>query len=191
MKPKNKPIIIPLALRLACVLAGVIIGIAIFQGLSNPEQQPQPGASGACRGLACPTPTASDQSGDDPKIAAAWNAAAAKCPKNADGTLLYKCIDFAKLFVKELANRGLTGKVITIQGAFGSMVSSRWKNSTEVITGDGGPHRGVEVNGKVYDNLKFDGLPIEIWRRTFEAILNYDPNTSETTLGPPPIVPNR
>lgn len=133
-----------------------------------------------------PDPTSSIET-DDQKIAAAWNAAATKCPKNEQGTLLYKCDTFAKLLVKELAKRGLTGKIITLKGLFGNIDSSRWKNGKEAIA-DNTFHQGVEVNGKVYDNLVFDGLSKEAWRLTFLAIIAYDSVNNTTTLGPPSIV---
>ncbi len=174
----------------ACTILGIAVGILLYAGLSGAEPQPQLGADGACRGSTCPTATSSASLSSDQKIEAAWNAAATKCPKNTDGTLLYKCVDFAKLFVKELAKRELSGRIITIRGFGPNIYSTRWKNENEPIATDYSYHQGVEVNGKVYDNLKFDGLPLDVWRRTFDTIIAFNPAKNETTIGPPSIVPN-
>ncbi len=172
-------------LLLSLILAGIFIGLAAYSTLAGSEPQPQPGAGGACRGAACPTATPSDSNSDDQKIEAAWNAAATRCPKNESGTMLYKCVEFAKLFVKELAKRGLTEKIVTLQAGQSDMVSSRWKDKREAIAFSQGFHVGVEVNGKVYDNLTFDGLALEEWRLTFETQIEAG------RYGPPSIVSNR
>ncbi len=182
MNPKSQTKLARLVLLTSGGLVGLLIGLAIYSGLSRPDPSPQPAAGGGCQGVACPTLTPAAET-DDQKIATAWHAAATKCPKNEQGTLLYKCESFAKLLVNELAKRGLTGKIITIQAPGKYMFSERWKNKKEPINDNSGSHQGVEVNGKVYDNLNSDGLFIEEWRLTFEAEI------LDGVFGPPSIVP--
>ena len=74
-----------------------------------------------------------------------------------------------------LQQQEIEGKVLKIRTQYGEdyILSNRLERSgiTESITTNG-QHFGVEVNGRVFDNLSEQGLSIENWLQDFRCHSN-------------------
>jgi hypothetical protein len=83
---------------------------------------------------------------------------------------LYKCDECAKAVMLWLQEHDIEGRIIKIQTSDGEdyIISVRLENQgiDESITLNG-IHYGVEVRGKVFDNLSVEGLTKEDWLNDF------------------------
>jgi hypothetical protein len=85
---------------------------------------------------------------------------------------LMECLECAETVKNWLKRQGISGIHLKLMplGAvrYRFIVSDRWKNGTEAIS-QNGVHYGVEVRGKVFDNLSSDGLTRDDWIRDFSC----------------------
>ena len=83
---------------------------------------------------------------------------------------LLKCLECAKAVKRWLKQQGINGIHIKITTADKDdfIVSDRWNNGRESIT-QNGTHHGIEVRGKVFDNLSQVGLPRRDWLQNFDC----------------------
>ncbi|MDJ0734383.1 MAG: papain fold toxin domain-containing protein [Nostocaceae cyanobacterium] len=94
---------------------------------------------------------------------------------------LYQCYECVKAVMQWLQEKNIKGRIIKIQTSDGEdyIISKRLENQgiNESITRNG-IHYGVEVQGKVFDNLSAKGLTREDWLNDFicpsgEFLVNY------------------
>ncbi|MHC5828930.1 MAG: papain fold toxin domain-containing protein, partial [Nostoc sp.] len=81
---------------------------------------------------------------------------------------LLECDKCAKAIMQWLAKNGIEGRIIQLRTKRRNEVfitSDRW-NPNESIT-ENGTHYGVEVLGRVFDNLSAEGMTREDWLRDF------------------------
>ena len=69
---------------------------------------------------------------------------------------------------KQEANAAVEEIILRFKGANG-FVLSKTLGTSEPIAGDG-IHRGILLNGRVYDNVHKHGLPLETWLNDFEGL---------------------
>ena len=86
---------------------------------------------------------------------------------------ILECDKCAKAIMQWLAQKRIKGKVIRLRTASSRqfhIISERLeqKGIRESIT-DNGVHYGVEVRGRVFDNLSAEGLPKEQWLKDFHC----------------------
>lgn len=82
---------------------------------------------------------------------------------------LFKCFDCADDIVKELKKRGISGEIIDLSvPKLGKYTFIKSKVKGDFIT-DEGKHRGILVQGKVYDNIHKEGIEYNTWLDDFEA----------------------
>ena len=71
------------------------------------------------------------------------------------------CAEAVKCWLKEQGIRGTHLKLLPLAAEqFQFIVSERWRNGSEAIS-QNGVHHGIEVRGKVFDNLSVTGLSRE------------------------------
>ncbi|MDJ0797304.1 MAG: papain fold toxin domain-containing protein [Calothrix sp. MO_167.B12] len=94
---------------------------------------------------------------------------------------LYQCYECAKAVMLWLQEKEIKGRIIKVQTSDGEdyIISIRLENQgiNKSITLNG-IHYGVEVQGKVFDNLSVEGLTIKDWLDDFicpsgEFLVNY------------------
>ncbi len=74
-----------------------------------------------------------------------------------------------------LKNNGFSGKVLTVQGEvrqYGGLFSKRLNK----VVSTNGRHLGVEVDGRVFDNLSPNGVAYEEWLDDLVDINRMPPN---------------
>lgn len=83
---------------------------------------------------------------------------------------LLECSDCAKSILRWLAQHGIEGKILKLKTRYGEdyILSHRLELAgvTDSITING-QHFGIEVRGKVFDNLSEEGLVRKDWRQDF------------------------
>jgi hypothetical protein len=86
---------------------------------------------------------------------------------------LLECDRCAKAVLEWLEARGIQGTLLRVRTRYGEdyIISTRLENQgiTESITVNG-THYGVEVEGRVFDNLSSYGLPREDWILDFHCL---------------------
>ncbi len=83
---------------------------------------------------------------------------------------LLECDKCAKAVMQWLAKNSIEGKIIQLRTKRRNEVfitSDRW-NPNESIT-ENGTHYGIEVLGRVFDNLSAEGMTREDWLRDFHC----------------------
>ncbi len=85
---------------------------------------------------------------------------------------LYKCDECATAVMQWLKENGISGRIITIQTAFGEdyIISTRLEKQgiSDSITLNG-IHYGVEVQERIFDNISGEGLTREDWFNDFQC----------------------
>jgi Papain fold toxin 2 len=86
---------------------------------------------------------------------------------------IYQCDDCARAIMGWLKDNGISGKILKLKTVFRQddyILSQRLEKQgiTESIT-DNGTHYGVEVFGRVFDNLSTEGMVREDWLEDFDC----------------------
>jgi hypothetical protein len=85
---------------------------------------------------------------------------------------LLECADCARAILRWLSQQGIPGKLLRVRTRYGEdyILSTRLEQLgiTESITING-KHYGVEVYGRVFDNLSDQGLLREEWIQDFKC----------------------
>jgi hypothetical protein len=70
----------------------------------------------------------------------------------------FECAEAVKHWLKIQKIGGTHLKLVPLEAIrYRFIVSNRWKNGTEAIS-QNGVHYGIEVRGRVFDNLSIEGL---------------------------------
>ncbi len=77
-----------------------------------------------------------------------------------------KCMPLAKDIARDLKLEGIKGEFIDIESKGGPFI---WSNKEQGSISENGKHRGVLVNGIVYDNIHREGVPEDMWIKDFDA----------------------
>lgn len=83
---------------------------------------------------------------------------------------ILECDRCAKAVLEWLKNNGIPGKVIKLKTKKRKeffIVSDRWTQDRSIT--DNGIHYGVEVAGRVFDNLSTEGMSRESWLNDFHC----------------------
>uniref|UniRef100_B8HQL1 Tox-PL-2 domain-containing protein n=1 Tax=Cyanothece sp. (strain PCC 7425 / ATCC 29141) TaxID=395961 RepID=B8HQL1_CYAP4 len=90
-----------------------------------------------------------------------------------------QCYECAMAVMTYLRKKGIEGKILRLRTKHRELfITSNRYSPSESIT-DNGIHYGVEVFGKVFDNLSAKGLSREDWIRDFECRSGQDFNVEE------------
>jgi len=85
---------------------------------------------------------------------------------------MLECVDCAKAILRWLDQHGIPCKILKLKTRYGEdyILSTRLEQLgiTESITING-QHYGIEVYGKVFDNLSEQGLSREEWIKDFQC----------------------
>ncbi|MGB3650920.1 MAG: papain fold toxin domain-containing protein [Rivularia sp. (in: cyanobacteria)] len=83
---------------------------------------------------------------------------------------LYECYECVEAIIFWLKENGIEGKIVRIQTSEGEdyIISRRWENQkiNESISLNG-THYGVEIRGKIFDNISTNGITKEEWLNDF------------------------
>jgi len=80
----------------------------------------------------------------------------------------FECKSAAIACIKNLKSNGFGGTVIDLQSSIAN--HSIWSKTAGKVISTNGTHRGVMVNGKVFDNIHKKGTPYAEWIKDFEPV---------------------
>ena len=110
---------------------------------------------GAARGMSAPFLAARAPSSIIPSIA-----------KQFDNL---QCVECADAIINALKAEGISGEIVTLQ-ANSTKRGFIWSDTAGKTISENGHHRGVLVDGKVYDNIHTEGIDYDAWRADFDVI---------------------
>jgi hypothetical protein len=83
---------------------------------------------------------------------------------------LYQCYECARAIMQWLSDQGIEGKIIELRTRYYDedyIISDRLGNDQSITLN--GKHYGVEVRGRVFDNLSTAGITREEWLKDFHC----------------------
>jgi RHS repeat-associated protein len=78
------------------------------------------------------------------------------------------CADCADAIVDALKKEGISGEIITLQ-ANQTKRGFIFSETADKIISENGMHRGVLVDGKIYDNIHTEGIDYDDWLKDFDV----------------------
>ncbi len=83
---------------------------------------------------------------------------------------LFECYECTKEVIKWLKENQIKGKLIELKTKYRDedyIISDRLSDSQSITTN--GKHYGVEIRGKIFDNLSTEGMTKEAWLQDFHC----------------------
>ena len=80
-----------------------------------------------------------------------------------------QCVECADAIINALKAEGISGEIVTLQ-ANSTKRGFIWSDTAGKTISENGHHRGVLVDGKVYDNIHTEGIDYDAWRADFDVI---------------------
>ena len=107
---------------------------------------------------------------DCEELTKAQKIASKAAQKNAE---VFKCKECAADIIKALKKEGLSGEVININtGSSKGMAGNIWSDKAQKVISTNGTHRGILVEGKVFDNLNPNGVKYDDWIKDLHTPTN-------------------
>lgn len=90
----------------------------------------------------------------------------------------FQCVDCADAIMDALKQEGISGEIVTLQarGRMDTQSGNVWSDTAGKNISTNGHHRGVLVDGKVYDNIHTEGIDYNAWKNDFYSIQGIDFN---------------
>ncbi|TCI93553.1 papain fold toxin domain-containing protein [Tenacibaculum sp. M341] len=88
--------------------------------------------------------------------------------KIASNFKIFECVQCANKIVSSLKRSGISGEILEINVKSGPGVIGAQVGEDFVQVATNGVHKAVHVDGLVFDNLFPNGIPLELWKKSFE-----------------------
>jgi hypothetical protein len=89
----------------------------------------------------------------------------------------FQCVECADAILAALKKEGIEdAKIISLQakGRMDTRSGNVWSDTAQRTISTNGHHRGVLIDGKVYDNIHKQGVDVDTWKNDFHSIEGID-----------------
>lgn len=88
----------------------------------------------------------------------------------------FECLACADAVIKNLKKADIQGQIVELnaKGNKSRMAGNIYNETVETLISTNGRHRGVLVEGKVYDNIYKNGIELDEWVKKFDSPLGFE-----------------